>query len=94
VVLSLVVAAGIVISGFVATWLGVELIFYPPQTAEGRKRVRITLAVSFLALLGFTLWATVRGERAMADLPKQVADYLKGSTVIKPVLGPPFLPWG
>ncbi len=78
--LSLVIAAGIVISGFVATWLGVELTFCPPQTPEARKRVRITLALSFVALLGFTLWATMRGERAMADLPKQIVDYLKGTT--------------
>ncbi len=74
--LSLVIAAGIVISGFAATWLGVELIFYPPQTPAARRKVRITLAVSFVALLGFTLWATMRGERTMADLPKQVADAL------------------
>jgi hypothetical protein len=78
-VLSLVIAAGIVISGFAVTWLGVELTFYPPQSAEVRKRVRITLGISFLVLLGFTLWATMRGERAMANLPKQIADYLKGT---------------
>ncbi len=41
--LSLVIAAGIVISGFAVTWLGVEL------------------------------------KKAMADLPKQIADYLKGA---------------
>jgi hypothetical protein len=78
--LSLLITAGLVMSGFAATWLGVELIFYPPQTPEARKRVRIALAVSFVALLGFSLWATVRGERAMADLPRQVAAYLRAST--------------
>jgi len=77
-VLSLAIAAGIVISGFAVTGMGVELTFYPPQSAEARRRVRIALGVSFAILLGFTLWATMRGEKAMADLPKQIADYMKG----------------
>jgi hypothetical protein len=77
--LSLLITAGIVISGFAATWLGVELIFYPPQTPDARKKVRVALALSFVLLLGSSLWATARGEKAMADLPRQIAAYLKAS---------------
>lgn len=77
--LSLVITAAIVISGFAVTWMGIELMFYPPKSAQGIRNVRIALGVSFLVLLTFSLWATIRGEDAMKNLPKQVADYLRTS---------------
>lgn len=76
-IISLIIAAGVVISGFIATWMGIELAFYPPKNDRAIRKVRIALGCSCLALLAFTLWATVRGEEAMRDLPKQVAEYLK-----------------
>jgi len=88
-VLSLLIAAGIVLSGAVVTWMGVELTFFPPQSAEGRRKVRIALGISFSILLAFTLWATLRGERAMADLPKQIGDYMRSITAPPSVAAPP-----
>jgi hypothetical protein len=76
---SLLITAGIVISTCAATWLGVELTFYSPQTPADIKKARIKLTVACVALLAFSLWATARGERGMADLPRQIAEYLKSS---------------
>jgi hypothetical protein len=59
--------------------MGVELTFYPPQGGKARRKVRIALAVSFVCLLLFTLWATKSGEDAMSALPGQIAQYLRST---------------
>jgi hypothetical protein len=85
--LSILIALGICLAGVALTWIGIELTLRPPQDESEKGRARIFLGVSALVLLGLTVLATVRAERAsdrstkeIRDLPNRIAEYIRNTT--------------
>jgi hypothetical protein len=80
VLLSIIIAVGVVLSGIGLTWIGIELTFRPPENDAAKKRARIFLGVFALVLIILTVWTTVRSELENRRLPQRLAEFVRNTT--------------
>jgi hypothetical protein len=85
--LSIIIAVAIALSGLALAWIGVELTFHPPQTDSDRQRIRLLLGICAFVLVVLTVWTTVRSEKALSrteedlnTLPQRIAEYIRNTT--------------